>query len=600
MKIIHVRPLLIAFFLITGFHANATNYYVNDNDHSGDKWCSQAGAPYNGTTNPGNSINTPVLTLLEILSNYDLGAGDIVYIDHGTYSWPGINWSTSASNDYGTGTGVNALTIQGAGSSGTYITNITSNAGVLFNFPFSSNTCDYITFDKMNLTGASTSNVFYLGSPDFITISNNSITATGSGAAAIYTFNATTDLTLTQNNINVTSSASYGMFFSQPTAASNFLIEKNYFDGVNGSEASIAIYNTSSLSGLRLQNNFISNFLSGYRQDQSQYDPFIYNNSFYCKNYCLDLRGVAAGATVKNNILNCYGSTASDYPLYMANNSNQIVCDYNLYFKAGSYYVKWNGINMDALSGGTNNWKNYTYTHDVNSLTGNPNYVNAPGGNLAIPAGSPAENKGLSGLVAVDITESARGIPPEIGAFEILVSLPVELLNFNSKCINDEIEFNWSTASEINNDFFSIEKSNDGQQWETIHIIKGAGNSTSIVNYSASEKNTLPGINYYRLKQTDFGGQHSYSKIISLTSCHTTNTTFSIFPNPCQSTVNILFSGNKEEITSVEIINVLGQSVFHSSSFESVIDMTDFPQGTYVIYIHSSSDLKINKMEIVK
>ncbi len=597
MKIINNILLLNMFFMMVGFQANAANYYVNDNDHSGDKWCSQAGATYNASTNPGNSISTPVLTLLEILSNYDLGAGDIVYIDHGTYSWNGIDWNASASNDYGSGTGVNALTIQGAGSSGTYITNITSSSGVLFNFPFSSNTFDYIVFDKMKLTGASTSNVFYLGSPDFITISNNIITATGSGAAAIFTFNATTDLTIKLNNINVTSSASYGMFFSQATAASNFTIEENYFDGVNGSEASIAIYNTSSLSGLKVQNNFFSNFLTGYRQDQSQYDPLIYNNSFYCKNYCLDLRGVGAGTTVKNNILHCYGSTASDYPLYMANNSNQIVCDYNLYFKAGSYYVKWNGINMDALSGGTNNWKNYTYTHDVNSVTGNPNYVSAATGNLAIPAGSPAENKGVSGLVSVDIVESFRGTPPEIGAYEILVSLPVELLNFNGDCINNEIKFMWSTGSEFNNDFFTIEKSVDLKNWASSFSIQGAGNSNSILHYEGTEKNQLAGTIYYRLKQSDFDGRYEYSKVIAVENCKNGNAELSVFPNPSDGRFNITSS---EKISSVEITNIAGQKIFYSKNIENTIDLSEMAQGTYFVrvnFIHSSV---LKKIEVVR
>lgn len=113
-------------------------------------------------------------------------------------------------------------------------------------------------------------------------------------------------------------------------------------------------------------------------------------------------------------------------------------------------------------------------------------------------------------------------ITPAINTFSpwVLVSkrqpLPVELLNFDAHCLNNKIELKWSTGSETNNDYFTIDRCLDTLQWETLTTVSGAGNSNTINQYSASDNNpyasTVQGIKptYYRLKQTDFDGQYEY------------------------------------------------------------------------------------------
>ena len=91
------------------------------------------------------------------------------------------------------------------------------------------------------------------------------------------------------------------------------------------------------------------------------------------------------------------------------------------------------------------------------------------------------------------------------------IPLPVELLYFTVKEDVDHIIFDWATASEINNEYFEIEKSIDGIVFSTISFLEGAGNSTNIIYYSIK---TITHSGYFRLKQVDYDGTTTYSKIL--------------------------------------------------------------------------------------
>jgi len=96
------------------------------------------------------------------------------------------------------------------------------------------------------------------------------------------------------------------------------------------------------------------------------------------------------------------------------------------------------------------------------------------------------------------------------------VSLPIELLSFRGTTDNVKNYLKWETASEINNDYFLIERSFDGVSYKTIGNIDGAGNSNYKISYFLIDQDYEKVINYYRLKQVDFNGNSSYSNIISL------------------------------------------------------------------------------------
>src|SRR5690554_3567218 len=105
------------------------------------------------------------------------------------------------------------------------------------------------------------------------------------------------------------------------------------------------------------------------------------------------------------------------------------------------------------------------------------------------------------------------------------IILPVELLDFSATCVdNKSIEFEWNTASETYNDFFTIQHSIDGEKWKEVAQIEGAGHATSKNNYQYIDRNHYStNINYFRLIQTDFDGTQEILKTISLVNCQTDN-----------------------------------------------------------------------------
>jgi hypothetical protein len=136
-------------------------------------------------------------------------------------------------------------------------------------------------------------------------------------------------------------------------------------------------------------------------------------------------------------------------------------------------------------------------------------------------------------------------------------TLPIELLNFTAFPEGDKVDLNWKTVSEINNDYFTIEKSNNAQDWVFVLDIAGAGNSNTILDYSAIDFSPYMGVSYYRLKQTDFDGKYTYSEIRKV--LFTTNTSLVLYPNPTNA--RIIIEADRDELSEVRIFNTLGQDV---------------------------------------
>lgn len=89
--------------------------------------------------------------------------------------------------------------------------------------------------------------------------------------------------------------------------------------------------------------------------------------------------------------------------------------------------------------------------------------------------------------------------------------LPIELVEFSARRIRDGVKLAWKTASETNNDYFTIERKAAGEAWEPIAKVDGAGDSNSALHYGITDEDPLKERGYYRLKQTDFNGEYSYS-----------------------------------------------------------------------------------------
>jgi hypothetical protein len=141
--------------------------------------------------------------------------------------------------------------------------------------------------------------------------------------------------------------------------------------------------------------------------------------------------------------------------------------------------------------------------------------------------------------------------------------LPIELLTFTAKICDKNVCLDWSTATETNNDFFTVERSLDGINFEQVGIVNGAGNSTVVLNYSLVDNAPLNGLSYYRLKQTDFNGAFTYSNIETVNFTANTDFSFSIYPNPTDGTiVNIALNADKGEEVLVVVYDATGKETY--------------------------------------
>ena len=156
--------------------------------------------------------------------------------------------------------------------------------------------------------------------------------------------------------------------------------------------------------------------------------------------------------------------------------------------------------------------------------------------------------------------------------------LPIELLSFNSSIEDLAVVLSWKTASEINNDFFTIERSINAIDFKPIRVISGAGNSNSMNSYMFKDDSPLAGSSYYRLKQTDFDGAFTYSNLEAVN--FKLANQIQIFPNPSSGVFTIAGEG----IQYIKILNVNGQTVYNRD-YVAQIDLNGQAKGLYFIEI---------------
>ncbi|MEL6942704.1 MAG: T9SS type A sorting domain-containing protein, partial [Bacteroidota bacterium] len=171
------------------------------------------------------------------------------------------------------------------------------------------------------------------------------------------------------------------------------------------------------------------------------------------------------------------------------------------------------------------------------------------------------------------------------------VELPVELLAFQAKADKDHIDIIWSTASEIDNSHFLLERSEDGKAFKQIARIQGQGTTLEQTDYAYEDHEAIPNVlYYYRLKQVDIDGAFDYSEIRTA-QLESTNKDWELYPNPIgqDKLLNVNFYA---ESTTVEfvVLNVQNRSILNIKQDLSAtgwtqiqIDVTVLPAGTYIL-----------------
>ncbi len=188
--------------------------------------------------------------------------------------------------------------------------------------------------------------------------------------------------------------------------------------------------------------------------------------------------------------------------------------------------------------------------------------------------------------------------------------LPVTLSEFKVTQNNNEINVLWSTASEINNYGFAIERKNlDEKQWHKLNFIQGHGTSSTTHNYVYKDKTVQKGEVYsYRLKQIDTDGKVSYSKELQIkVGVPETAVLLQNYPNPFNPTTEIQYYVPTKDFVTIKVFNILGEEIFtvvnkevesgyHSITFNAV----NISSGVYFYKMQTKNYTEVKKMTIIK
>ncbi len=184
--------------------------------------------------------------------------------------------------------------------------------------------------------------------------------------------------------------------------------------------------------------------------------------------------------------------------------------------------------------------------------------------------------------------------------------LPVELSEFNVEYAPEMgvVDLIWKTATEHNNDFWEVERSTDGENWEVINQVKGAGTTEYETQYYAVDPNPFAGVNYYRVTQWDFNGSGRSSEVRTVNILDDFYDMISLFPNPTNGSTEVIFNSYTVEQVMLNVTDAEGKVVVNmpidaqkgGNRFD--LDMSAQQRGLYIITITTRD--KVYKTKLLK
>jgi len=187
--------------------------------------------------------------------------------------------------------------------------------------------------------------------------------------------------------------------------------------------------------------------------------------------------------------------------------------------------------------------------------------------------------------------------------------VPVELTSFSAVLNNEIVNLSWTTATEVNNQGFEIQRKLDEYEWMTIGFKEGNGTTTEPRNYSF--QNNISDVKkskiYYRLKQIDFNGDFSYSDEVEISNFPDVYSLDQNYPNPFNPSTTIKFNLAKAGFATLKLYDVLGKEVaafingeLEAGPHEVIFDASSLPSGTYFYTLTSGSFTETRKMMFLK
>ena len=191
--------------------------------------------------------------------------------------------------------------------------------------------------------------------------------------------------------------------------------------------------------------------------------------------------------------------------------------------------------------------------------------------------------------------------------------LPIELVFFKGNLELDKVILTWQTATESNNEYFTVERrikeseQNVSAQWKEIGVIPGAGNSNTVKNYRYLDESSVlsePSTLYYRLKQTDYDGKYQYSDLVAIEVLPKAG--FSVHPNPTTGRFTVEMFFDEPQVIHLEVFDLLGHRIYAEESIQTGenmprhIDLSGHARGIYNLQLTNASLGTMNKTIVLR
>jgi hypothetical protein len=327
--------------------------------------------------------------------------------------------------------------------------------------------------------------------------------------------------------------------------------------------------------------------------------------------------GVETGAGTGSILFSTYGTPTNNtpFPTGVSNLNNSSNLD-NSAKVIDRFWI------IDAIGYNTKPTATFDFTYIENE------WINPPTGNSIIEANLGAQrfnsaigtwwgylpqgtiNTALNTVTAVPVT------PANFFRSWTLVDnsspLPIELLSFTAHCIplpggvrGGFVQ--WTTASETNNEYFVLERSDDVLHWDSVTTIQGAGNSNTLLNYSYTDTLLSPfgGSVFYRLKQVDFDGNYTYSDTIHVSCQEHDIEIINIYPNPAHHYFDYTICSTEDREIVATVIDVLGKTLIRKQEHVNAginhgsLDVSTLAAGVYYFKIETLNGMSKDSKQIL-
>lgn len=179
--------------------------------------------------------------------------------------------------------------------------------------------------------------------------------------------------------------------------------------------------------------------------------------------------------------------------------------------------------------------------------------------------------------------------------------LPVKLLSFDAEKANQSVNFTWKTTAEVNNKEFGVQRSETGEKWTDVAVVKGMGTASGTFTYTASDIMPLPGVNFYRLRQTDFDGKSVYSKVKVIDFSGNAMEAMKLYPNPAKGRLNVVsnaFAGKVGYTIMGADGRQVGSGMLQNTISATGINISNLKPGMYYLKLQNEDKTETMKFMV--